>query len=79
MPIDAAACLRRSTSASMPLRCSQSKAEASCRRTFRSEPGGSRLARRSASAACFCKGENLRSTSIVLVVLIAVIHGLSSA
>lgn len=63
----------------MPLRCSQSNAEASCRRSFRSEPGRSRLARRSASAACFCKGENLCLPSIVLVILIVSIHGLSSA
>lgn len=55
----------------MPLRCSQSKAEASCRRSFRSEPGGNRLARRSASTACFSRGENLCSASIVLVKLIA--------
>jgi len=60
----------------MPLRCSQSNDEASCRRSFRPEPGGSRLARRSTSAACISKAENLCSTSIVLVILIAPIYGL---
>jgi hypothetical protein len=62
-------CLRRLTSASMPFRCSQSNTEASCRRSFRSEPGGNRLARRSVSAACFSRGENLCSNSTALIIL----------
>jgi hypothetical protein len=70
--------LRRSTSASMPLRCSQSNAEASCRRSFRPKPRGSRRARRSVSAACFSRGENLRSNSIALVIL-APSYALSSS
>ena len=69
MPSLSQTCLRRLTSASMPFRCSQSNAEASCRRSFRSEPRGNRLARRSVSAACFSRGENLCSNSIVLVIL----------
>lgn len=49
-------------SASMPWRCSQSSPMASCRKSFRAEPTGSLLARRSASAACFSNADNWRPT-----------------
>jgi len=53
----------------MPLRCSQSSPTASCRRSFRVEPRGSRLARRSASAACSSSGERARSIPIFSISL----------
>lgn len=60
----------------MPLRCSQSNADAGCRRSFRPEPGGSRLARRSASAACLSSGESTCSISLGPALIIASIHWL---
>ena len=47
--------------ASMPFRCSQRSPMASCRKSLRSAPTGSCLARRSASAACFSSPDSLRS------------------
>ena len=48
--------------ASMPLRCSQRSPVASCRRSLRSAPTGSPLARRSASAACCSNADSSRFT-----------------
>jgi hypothetical protein len=48
--------------ASMPLRCSQRSPVASCRKSLRSAPTGSPLARRSASAACCSNADSSRVT-----------------
>src|SRR5260370_32358999 len=45
----------------MRFRCSQRSPMASCRKSLRSAPTGSCLARRSASAACFSSPDSLRS------------------
>lgn len=51
--------LARSRSrACMPLRCNHRSPTASCRRSFLLGPTGSSLARRKASAACICSGDN---------------------
>ena len=46
----------------MPLRCNQRRPIASCRKSLRSAPMGSLLARRKASMACLSKGDCSRST-----------------